>query len=263
MRQQVQLWYKICVHRFLFLTTPGAAQGESPRKVRFHRCRAPVWRFDVLPREQRGASFSVIQREVVAMTERRHALLFVYTLFVIVVIIPVSTSRSKKNKSKTRYLPNSSRVSCWNSSLTFRTLNFAPKSLLILPAKRAGSALWYFLCMFIYFVYPFRFATLNKKKLWCNQVFKVNKKWESFVKTWTFPTLRVWQLHDQGGSTQKGKHLSSAGLELKTMEKQKFSIARIVVQIDFLFDTNTLVRVWRLSCKTIIVEILNKQSNST
>lgn len=48
---------------------------------------------------------------------------------------------------------------------SFRTLNFAPKSLLILPAKRAGSALWYFLCMFIYFVYPFRFATLNKKTL--------------------------------------------------------------------------------------------------
>lgn len=77
------------------------------------------------------------------MTERRHALLFVYTLFVIVVIIPVSTCQEAKQKKMNR-----KRVICQilvasraEILASFRTLNFAPKSLLILPAKRAGSAL--------------------------------------------------------------------------------------------------------------------------
>lgn len=85
--------------------TRGAAQGDSPKR----KVRTPpfpsIAPFDdvltcVLPqtRRERSASFSVIQREVVAMTYDDVTPFFVYSVMVVVISIPTRTERKIKSK---------------------------------------------------------------------------------------------------------------------------------------------------------------------
>lgn len=158
MRQQVQLWYKICVHRFLFLTDPGRKVNHLERCAHhFHRKRGAFT--DVGPPRLtfRRASTWATRRFLLCDTKgggddgtTSRSFVCLHSLFVIVVIIPPYHLKKQKKRSKTRYICQILVASRAEILASFLGHSILPESLLILPAKRAGSALWY-----IFYVYLF------------------------------------------------------------------------------------------------------------
>lgn len=178
MRQQVQLWYKICVHRFLFLTAPTGRKVNHLERCahHFHRKRGAFTDVGPPGLTFRRASTWATRRFLLCDTKgggddgtTSRSFVCLHSLFVIVVIIPpYHLKKQNKKIENALHLPNSSRVSCWNSSLLSDT-QFCRNRCWSSPLNEQEAHCDIF-SMFIYFVYPLPVCHF-KRKLWCNQEF--------------------------------------------------------------------------------------------